>query len=115
MEPSWTVFLAARSMFGGHVNNYCDTRGLSDRPDITEELKNDTLKAGTVMKNSLAMGGSPDATPTPSQRTILCANFEICARNKSTRTVLTLWEALGGKGWSDSFARVMRAVLRALA
>ena len=45
-----------------------DAGDICNKPDIAEELETGTLTAVRDMRNGLAMGGSPDATPLRSEK-----------------------------------------------
>ena len=47
----------------------------------------------------MAIGGSPDAAAVRSQLTILCSDFELCAKNK--KAVFSMWDELSIKGWTS--------------
>ena len=65
----------------------------------TYETRANTMKSISDLRNELGFGGRPDAVPVRSQTTLLCMDFDILARNRSTTH--TLWESLRNKGWND--------------
>ena len=67
----------------------------SASPDDKRERTN-VLRAANEIRNSLAIGGKPDATLVRTQHTFLAMDFEMYANNK--RTTFSLSEAFHNKG-----------------